>query len=214
MAYFMFRPLGQWAEPADKRVSDQFRMSWDKTLKLLRYEVDQVSGDDGLVVIEVDVDEGDVRQDGQLRAQSKVHSPRVAVTFTSKYGPLRYATDRFTGWRANVHAIALGLENLRRLDRFGINARGQAYTGWQAIGPGGPVALGAAMSMEDAARYICTLVKDGNGIDWSVEVKEDPSFALALFKDAAKLHHPDVGGDEDVFKRLTEARDILQGAFP
>lgn len=36
-------------------------------------------------------------------------------------------------WQINLRAIALGLEALRKLDRYGITSRGEQYTGWRAI---------------------------------------------------------------------------------
>ena len=36
----------------------------------------------------------------------------------------------------------------------------------------------------------------------------------SAFRAAAKQHHPDVGGDAEMFKRITEAHDVLKGAVP
>jgi curved DNA-binding protein CbpA len=37
----------------------------------------------------------------------------------------------------------------------------------------------------------------------------DPEQARTAFRAAARHHHPDAGGDPDVFRRLVEARDLL-----
>lgn len=42
------------------------------------------------------------------------------------------------------------------------------------------------------------------------DVDGDPSLALVLLKEAAKRLHPDVGGDPELFRRLTEARDLIE----
>lgn len=80
-------------------------------------------------MIEVDVTESDIRVDGGLYAHARPASSGVRVTFESRYGPLVYATDRFDHWRDNVRAIALGLEALRKVDRYGIIRRGSSTPG-------------------------------------------------------------------------------------
>lgn len=63
--------------------------------------------------------------------------------------------------------------------------------------------------VDDAAAFI----HEHCGQDWGDAVEEDPSFALALYKDAAKRLHPDVGGDVALFKKLQQARDVLVRAY-
>lgn len=48
---------------------------------------------------------------------------------------LVYATDACVLWRHNVRSIALGLEALRAVDRFGISRRGEQYAGFRAALP-------------------------------------------------------------------------------
>ena len=73
-------------------------------------------------------------------ADTRADTPRVVVSFDSCHGPLRYQCDRFTttragtkAWHANVRAIALGLEALRKVDRYGIAGSGEQYRGWTAL---------------------------------------------------------------------------------
>ena len=72
------------------------------------------------------------------RANASPKSPAVVIAFESKHGPLQYATDAFTHWQANVRAVALGLEALRRVERYGITKHGEQYTGWKQLGSGTP----------------------------------------------------------------------------
>ena len=58
------------------------------------------------------------------------------VAFESKHGPLKYATDVFDHWHANLRAIALGLEALRKVERYGITQRGEQYTGFRTWNSG------------------------------------------------------------------------------
>ncbi len=45
---------------------------------------------------------------------------------------LVYATDCCDFWQHNVRSIALGLEALRAVDRYGISRRGEQYAGFRA----------------------------------------------------------------------------------
>lgn len=222
MSRLIYRPWSTWTDGPPGEVSHNFKAGWDDTKQLLRVEVDRVSPDDTLIILQVKVNESDIRQDGFMRADRKVQDDGVIVSFVSKYGPLRYATNTFTGgywrgltgWQANVRAIALGLSDLRRLDRYGIARRGEQYIGFGALPPGRP--MGAAkMSKDEAMR----LLEDEAGLQPGVVSKHygDHSFnahVTVAYRRAAKKHHPDTGGDAMMFASVTEARDLLIGATP
>jgi len=210
---FSFRPIGSWSAPiTDRRAVSPFNAGWPATAALLRREVRAISTDryEVVIVIELDVPEHGIRQSGELRAGAAIDSPRCAVSFDSLHGPLRYMCDRFTSprdsrtaWQANCRAIALGLDALRRVERYGIASRGEQYTGWQAIGSG--IVMGARVSMtEDEALRII-----GCGADVTLSRMSSRDEIKAAFRDAANLVHPDRGGNADTFKRLVEARDLL-----
>jgi hypothetical protein len=56
-------------------------------------------------------------------------------------------------WQHNVRAIALGLEALRKVDRYGITRRGEQYAGWKALPAG--IGIGAThMTSEVATKVI------------------------------------------------------------
>lgn len=223
---YTVRPIDTWPNgtltPDHARQFSRFKASWRDTLGVLDRELDQLRATN--VVMMLDVAERDCRLDGQLRADAKPGHPGVILAFDSKHGPLKYATDTFKGtgyqgfipgWQANVRAIALGLEALRRVDRYGITQRGEQYTGWKALGAG--IAMPAAAgftSIEEAAAFVAQHA----GTDWDAGdlldrpgVPHDGSVERA-YRIAAKALHPDAGGDPDQFKRLTEARRMLTGA--
>jgi hypothetical protein len=169
-------------------------------------------------VVEVDVAESQIRQDGNLNVRATVHSHHVAVAFDSRHGPLRYecgtysGTYREPGWRWNVRAIALSLEALRAVQRWGIGVRGEAYTGWAALGPGAPYAMSAGMDRHEAMR----LIEEGANLASGVisNHRGDHSFnahVQVAYRRAAKNHHPDAGGDAAVFAKLAEAYALLTG---
>jgi hypothetical protein len=49
---------------------------------------------------------------------------------------LVYATDVCANWEHNVRSIALGLEALRAVDRYGITRRGEQYAGFMQLTSG------------------------------------------------------------------------------
>ena len=160
------------------------------------------------IVLQLDVGAGQIRRDGMMHANAKVNFPGVRISFESRYGPLTYATDmhecqyrlsKLNGWQANVRAIALALEALRAVDRYGVTRRGEQYTGWTAI-----AAEPAAMTREQAAEFLA----HWSGLARS-EVVMSPS---AAWRRAARKAHPDAGGDADTFARLTRARELLERA--
>lgn len=223
MSRIVFRP---WStpQPANPRpLPHPFSAGWDDTKDLLRAEVDKVQpphirGDNALVVIEVDTDESSIRQDGFMRADRKVRSDGVVVSFESKHGPLRYECNAFygqgwrglQGWQANVRAVALALSDLRRVDRYGIGRRGEQYAGWKAIGSG--IAMPASsMTVEDAARLLVVEAGMVSLDDYPLD-KMTPFDARVMYRRASKKHHPDVGGDPAMFDRIKQAHDLLTGA--
>lgn len=221
-----FRPIKVWPEgwqdPHRKRNGSPFASSYQSTLNLLVRELVQLGTVEAM--LQVDASERDVRLDGQLRADAKVGHPGVILTVdTKRHGSLVYSCDAFNGgyrwsngshsrtagWQENLRAVTLGLEALRKVERYGIANRGQQYAGYRELGSG--IELGEApMTVEQAARFIAEHASDGG---WLSDVAEDPSFALALFKEAAKVLHPDVGGDPELFRRLSRARDVLVEAY-
>lgn len=211
MTRYEIRPLGAWDRPvtADRARSARFRAPWASTLDLLLREVDCL--DAGVVVIQIDVIEGDLRRDGMLRANAKVGFPGVKVSFVSRHGPLTYATDAYErwtgsdppGWQANVRAVALGLEALRAVDRYGITRSGEQYRGWSAISA---TSGEFDMTREQAADL---LAADTDYV--AARILTDRDTARRAYKAAAAKHHPDRGGDTELFRRLTVARDLLLG---
>lgn len=169
-------------------------------MELLCYEVRQVAG--RLPVIQLDLPESKIRRDGLPYADARPNSRRVIVCFGSKYGPLKYYSDTFDKWQDNVRAIALGLQALRAVDRYGITTRGEQYTGFKALPA--PLAM-PSMSMEDAAAFIA----DKAGSCSAHDIIADPAIRKAAYRRAAKRSHPDNGGAEADFKKLQEAIQII-----
>lgn len=215
MTAIVFRPLPAWTDAVTQhRRAHQFKASWTDTVALLRREVEMLNDRsfNGVIVLQVQADESAMRRDGGIRADAKVRGPGVIVSFESRHGPLRYACDRFTdawygqapGWQANIRAIALGLEALRAVSRYGIGERGEAYAGWAQLSR----PMGAAMTVEDAATFLLRFQLHPDEFTRTALRRTD--VRTVLYRRAAARLHPDRNGDADEFRRLTDAHQLLK----
>lgn len=81
-----------------------------------------------------------IRHHGGVKEAQKATHPDVggdardfaAVQAALERKRLVYATDVCAYWQHNVRSIALGLDALRAVDRYGISKRGQQYAGFRA----------------------------------------------------------------------------------
>lgn len=204
-------PMPHWGAAGAIRPSSPFDSTYSDTLQVLDRELEHLRARDAF--LQVVASDHHVRLDGQLRADAKVDHPGVALTIdTPKHGTLVYETDRYKraswkrnagpSWQQNLRAIALGLEALRKVERYGIARRGEQYAGYRELGAG--IALGAAMTLDEAAALLCPDDPD--------RLIEFPDEVGTYFRWLSKTAHPDAGGDPEAFRRLTEARDLLQAA--
>ena len=153
---WQIEPMPAWPYPETKaRRESPFSAGWDDTLALLERELDAL-GVRGAVAIRVVGSPTDVRRDGMLRATARLAHPGVALSFESMHGPLTYPCDTFgagpswhrTGklanWQVNVRAIALALEALRKVNRYGVGGHGEQYRGWRQIEAAAPTSFRSA----------------------------------------------------------------------
>lgn len=187
----------------------RFSAKWGATLELLEFELDQLAARD--VVLEIDVTESDLRLDGTLRANARPSSSAVALAFESKHGPLIYRCDRFftswahqgPEWQHNVRAIALTLESLRAVSRYGATELGQQYTGFKAL-PAGRAMPSSHMTSEEA----CALLSKLSGVE--ITPGESEQSARARLRSARGAAHPDRhGGDQTLWDQVEQAAAVL-----
>jgi len=205
------RPLSDrtWLRPAAQQKRSQFDSTWSSTLDLLGREIERLDGRD--LVIEVDVREQDIRNDGMLRANAKAASPAVVVAFeTSKHGPMLYRCDRYVrGWRSsgsdwqeNVRAIALTLEALRAVDRHGATETGQQYQGFKAL-PAGHAMPASHMTRDEALTLVCRLA------DQALVPLDDDGRARVVRRAKAAAHPDRHGGDRTLWDQVEQAAAVL-----
>lgn len=217
----LFEPLDLTRPRATyEQHASPFTAGWSDTLRLLCREAAAIGAPE--VVLCVDAAAGNMKRDGGIRADAKVRSDLVEVYLpATDSGPLRLECGRYvraqwrrdsSGWQANVRAIALGLEALRKVARYGLGTGHEQYRGFGALPPGDPIALGSAMTLEEAARVLSDAA-DHHPWDALLPQDGEPSqWVAGAYKSAAKRHHPDAGGDPERFRLVTQARDLLLDA--
>lgn len=191
------RPIQQWpGKLRTSRARSNFSAPWRSTLLLLDKEISAIGG--RRVVLQVAIPEQQFRLDGYPRAHAVQEHPGVVLALESTHGPLQYPCDAFDRWQDNLRAIALSLEALRKVDRYGVAGHGQQYTGWKQIGSG---------SMSEAAAR--TVLAEWAGLT------HEPTAALDLLVKRARIRaHPDRnGGDRTAWDRIEQAARVLTGAM-
>lgn len=203
MPVFVVRPLGQWPAEFTAWRSNPFKAPWSATKDRLDREVSALGGD--RIVIELAVREQDCRLDGWLRGDARQpNHPGAIVSFESKHGPLKYWTDTFFPWQSNVRAITLGLEALRRVDRYGIARSGEQYRGWNALNAS---PQDRVLTFDEAMAFLAA--QAGRVVPEPMSGSKLRAWVENTFKLASKRLHPDVGGDHETFVLLSQARALL-----
>lgn len=198
MIQCVFRPL-LWSGPetpaARRRSQYAFKAGWSDTLALLERELRHL--DASRIVVEADFRERDLRIDGWPRADARIpQHPGVRVAFESRHGPLVYATDSCAWWQHNVRSIALGLEALRAVDRYGVTRRGEQYAGWKAITAGAAPAGDPYEVLAEYSRHSRSHLQSAMSRD---ELRRACNGAL-------RRSHPDVdGGSAEAFVAVQAA---------
>ena len=192
------RPIQNW--PGDftrNRQRSRFDAAWSDTLELLRRELRMLGARQ--IVLQVAMTEQDFRIDGYPRAQAKAEHPGVILSLESRHGALSWPCDTFTTWQDNVRAIALAMEALRKVDRYGVTKRGEQYTGWKALPPGSG-APASHMTRDEALALVKDLTPPSK--------RDEPVERLVRW---AKIGaHPDRhDGDHALAYKVDEAAKVL-----
>lgn len=121
--------------PAGARQQSPFTAPFSTTVTELERELRMLSARGS--VLQIGIRPGDLRNDGFPKVRAVALHPGVVLSFdASLVGGRRYLTypaDRFTTWQDNLRALALGLEALRKVRRYGIASADQQYSGYTAL---------------------------------------------------------------------------------
>lgn len=216
---YVFRPIVNW--PGARRTSfknSPFKASHSKTMDDMDREVFHLGARDW--VLQVDCREEDIRIDGQLRKDVKPRSSAIIVSFTGRHGPVSFPCDTYSHWRDNLRAVALALQALRAVDRYGVTRNAEQYKGWRALPAGGTemaragLAAGEWATVEEAARYLCQVAWPHTTPGHDPVVRQvargDKEILSGLYREAARKAHPAAGGTEAELSKINRCRDYIR----
>lgn len=205
---------GRLRQPHE-RVRAPFKAGHSDTLQMLERELRMISAESAVVQLALGV--GQFTQDGRPYYQAKPSHPGVIVSFSKpvrlpgetrpRKVPLMFPADKFTSWEANLRAVAIALEDLRRIDRYGVTQTAEQYTGFKALP--GPLTAMPTMTTEEAAGFVCGVALTGSR---SAVLSDAEAFRAAYRAAATKLHPDANGGDPrcaEKWERLQEAKRLL-----
>jgi len=208
---YVHRPIGDRTSFLEEHEPSPFSATFHQTMRLLEDELWHLNGEN--VVIEVDVVPSQIRRDGKLNERARVLSPAVRIVFDSVHGQLTYATDRFVrnykgpmdDWKHNLRAIALGLEALRKVDRYGIAQHGEQYTGYLALEAGaGGIALGGMTASE-----ALTVLREYSGMPLLHHQDDELRKAYRIARGQVHPDRFDGENARDMWDRLETAAKVL-----
>lgn len=194
-----FEPVDVWpGKPTQSRKRSPFSADYRSTLSLLNSELKHLGAGD--IVLQVYLDRNKIRNDGMMRADANPSSPGVILSFKCKHGQLMYPCDTFLAWTDNLRAIALALQALRAVDRYGVTSRAEQYRGWQQLpAPDGPTIKTRAQAIEFLAGIL----------GWRNSTIEGEELIKVVIRKCQFKTHPDQGGDPSQFKLVMECEKVL-----
>lgn len=201
MIDIQFRALQQCPKKqAVRRKHSPFKASYSKTLDLLETELTHLGVREA--IIEADCDRSEIRLDGHLRAGAKLRGPGIVLRFESKAGSMTFPCDTFTDWQDNLRAIALALEALRKVDRYGVTSSGEQYRGW--LGLPDKSQSGPFPTEQSALAWLAQAVGTMPARPWDSQQTQDVRRAAVM-----RCHPDRNGGNEATWKLWLQAAAVL-----
>jgi hypothetical protein len=203
---YTVRPIEIWPgkrTPEYGRKPSPLKGSWARTLEELSRELGMLGARN--VTFRLDVRESHLRQDGQMRADARPKDPGVLLEFVAARLPgeprLVYKCDRYKFWQDNLLHIALGLESLRRVDRYGITSASEQYAGFKAL----PSNTAPTLTTAEAAGIL-----EAYSNVPALQIHREVASAKEAARTAVFRTHPDRNnGDRVQFDRVDLARKVL-----
>lgn len=223
---------GKLRQPHE-RIKAPFKSGATETMRLLDRELRMVAAESPVVQLALGL--GGFTQDGRPYVNARPTHPGVIVSFSKpvrlagesrpRKVPLAFPADRYTTWESNLRAVAIALEDLRRIDRYGVTQSSEQYTGFKSLP--GPLHHMPTMTTDEAATFVARtaapLVDQITDANTRVKATATGASAVlldrgvydALYRLAAKRLHPDRRRGEDPgvvardWDRLAEAKRLL-----
>lgn len=135
-----------------------------------------------------------LNRDGSPRSsQAQPNDPGVALYFTLDKKPVCMPCDTYTRVEQNIAAIAKHIEATRAIERYGVASMSEMFAGFAALPAPG----------NESKRHW----RDVLGVPRDLVLDGKTNIIEALFRDAAKKAHPDLGGTDAMMAELNAARD-------
>jgi hypothetical protein len=192
-AYPLTWPTDQARTPRAQRDRGQFKVGMGIARDEMLRELGRMGAKE--IVVSTNVP---LRRDGLPYADAREpEDPGVAVYFTHGKRQLVIACDSYASVRANMRAVGATVEALRAIQRHGATSLlERAFTGFAALPP-----------------------KGGGERPWHEVLGVPPGASLdqvkAAYRDLARRHHPDQGGDVETMARINrafaQAKEVLRG---
>ena len=183
------------------RKASPFRSTLSNTLVLLTRELRALSGSKNRPAparLHLAVSPHDLRKDGLPRAGAVPYDPAIVLHIDSEHGTLVYPCANYFQWQDNLRAVALTLEALRKVERYGASPDGRQYTGFLML------PTGSSTAPQVAAAEAMVRAMSGS---------PDGTVPLSDALRAARLrHHPDTGGTREDWDTLSESVTVLTRA--
>lgn len=202
----LVRPLTSWPGPPTPHHARNAGWMFKKVtagsaLDSLRAELGHIHAKD--CRIQIDVRERDITRFGELRADAKPASPGVVVYATHpRQGDVRFANDTYQKWWHNVRGIAMTLEALRGIARWGAVRDEQQFAGFRAL-PGATVlTMGVSAATSIIATESGMAAPDPVTVEWLREAGRRAKAAT----------HPDVTHSRERWDAVESALRVLGGA--
>lgn len=183
-------PAGWPTTPSYQQNDGGFKVDFDQSVRDLAMELERLGATSGYLTTD-----HELRVNGTPRRDRPPRTPGVALYFTRNGKELCIPCDRFSNIRANIRAIGLTLESIRRMERYGTSQMVEAaFRGFEALPPGSsdPIAMPASGPRP-----------------WHEVLGVEPSATKdevrGAYRRLATAHHPDNGGDPKLFEEITRA---------
>lgn len=203
MMRFVYMPRLPVTKPVHKDAKG-IRADWNRALRVLNYELSRIGASD----VTIGCGYKRFRNDGAPYADDRAEHGHARVSFVKNGVPMTFSYGGWLDFNQNLYMIALTLERLRAVDRYGCTQDGQQYAGFSALPPGrSAIQVSEWPSAQAAMRFLCLTAGMVEGDDTS------EAMLTKVFPAAARRSHPDYefgGGSTELMAKVNRARDFIR----